>query len=424
MKTSKILVAVMMALLTLPLLMAQDLVRVDGKGFTLRGKPYKFIGTNIWYAPILASEGQGGDRKRLSAELDSLKALGMDNLRILVGAEGMGARESHIQPQLQTEPGVYNDTLLRGLDYLINEMEKRDMRGVFYLTNAWEWSGGFSQYLEWAGYGRAAIPSRDGYKNYCQYTSQFMLSKEAQDMFADHVRRIVGRRNSITGLPYSKSPAIMSWQIANEPRCFNADNFEEFYDWLISAARLIKSIDPNHLVSTGSEGSVGCELDLEMWKRIHNSPEIDYANIHLWPTNWQWVSRDSLKENLPRGLRLTEEYIREHRQATDKPIVLEEFGFPRDSMATACGTPVTARDKYYNYILNYFNSTPDLAGVNFWGWGGSARPQKTVWELGQPYTCDPAHEPQGIYSVFDNDTTTVRIIRNAIRRMKAQTRPQ
>ena len=51
---------------------------VDGH-FVRDGKPYTYIGTNFWYGPILASEGQGGDYARLCLELDTLKALGLEN---------------------------------------------------------------------------------------------------------------------------------------------------------------------------------------------------------------------------------------------------------------------------------------------------------------------------------------------------------
>ncbi|MBQ1280371.1 MAG: beta-mannosidase, partial [Bacteroidales bacterium] len=130
-----------------------QIITVKDGQFVKNGKPYYFIGTNMWYATILASEGEGGNRERLARELDSLKALGIDNLRILVGADGDSSLPCKVEPMLQTAPGVYNDTLLRGLDYLLVEMGKRDMQAVLYLNNSWEWSGGYSQYLTWAGYG-------------------------------------------------------------------------------------------------------------------------------------------------------------------------------------------------------------------------------------------------------------------------------
>ena len=48
----------------------------------------------------------------------------------------------------QPEPGVYNDEVLAGLDYLMMELGKRDMTAVLYFNNAWEWSGGYTQYVE------------------------------------------------------------------------------------------------------------------------------------------------------------------------------------------------------------------------------------------------------------------------------------
>lgn len=87
--------------------------------------------------------------------LTRFKALGIDNLRILAGGDGNRTIPSHIEPTLQTAPGEYNEDILKGLDYLIAELERRNMKAVIYLNNAWEWSGGFGTYLEWAGHEEA-----------------------------------------------------------------------------------------------------------------------------------------------------------------------------------------------------------------------------------------------------------------------------
>lgn len=49
--------------------------------------------------------------------------------------------KTKVEPTLQEAPGVYNDTILAGLDYLLMEMGKRKMVAVLYLNNSWEWSG-------------------------------------------------------------------------------------------------------------------------------------------------------------------------------------------------------------------------------------------------------------------------------------------
>lgn len=112
-------------------------IQVKNGQFIRNGQPYYYVGANFWYGAILASEGTGGDRERLHRELDSLKAIGADNLRILVGPDGKRGVPTKVEPTLQEAPGVYNDTILAGLDYLLAEMEKRGMTAVLYLNNSW-----------------------------------------------------------------------------------------------------------------------------------------------------------------------------------------------------------------------------------------------------------------------------------------------
>lgn len=117
---------------------SRDFVRVEHGQFIRQGKPYYYVGANFWYGAILGSEGQGGDRERLCQELDSMKSIGIDNLRILVGSDGQRGVAAKVEPTLQVAPGVYNDTIFAGLDYLLAEMGKRDMLAVLYLNNSWE----------------------------------------------------------------------------------------------------------------------------------------------------------------------------------------------------------------------------------------------------------------------------------------------
>lgn len=390
-------------------------VTTDGRGFRIGDSAYRYMGTNFWYGPILASEGQGGDRRRLHAELDTLQSLGLENLRILVGGDGAEPTEVQIRPTLQLAPGVYNDTLLRGLDYLLAELERRGMHAVLYLNNAWEWSGGFGTYLEWAGHGKAPMPKADGYQAYMTYVSHFAQCDTAKAMFYNHVRNIVGRTNSITGRPYAGSPAIMSWQIANEPRPFSQATKEAMLQWIDSTARIIKSIDPNHLVSTGSEGSWGFERDADLWRRVNELPSVDYANIHIWPYNWGWIADSTVVSGLPGAIANTADYIAGHAaimESVGKPMVLEEFGYPRDGMSFDSASTTRGRDGYYTYIISQLAEGGPLAGANFWGWGGLARPAHESWMPGDDYTGDPAQEPQGLNSVFAGDESTIAVIRS------------
>ena len=324
-------------------------VRVEEGHFIRNGRPYSYIGTNFWYGPILASEGEGGNYDRLVRELDTIKSLGVDNLRVLVGGDGPDGVFSHIEPTLQKEPGVYNDTILTGLDRFLVELGKRDMQAVLYLNNSWEWSGGYGQYLEWAGAGKALIPLLDGYGPFMQQMAQFSVNQKAQELFFNHLKSIVGRTNTVTGKPYSEDPAIFSWQIGNEPRCFSDDPAvrKGFVSWLTEAARLIKEIDPNHLVSTGNEGLMGCENDPALLEALAAIPGVDYMTIHIWPYNWSWARADSLAEDLPGACAKTDEYIAAHvalAQKYGQPVVVEEFGFPRDGFSPERTATTESRD--------------------------------------------------------------------------------
>lgn len=394
-------------------------VTKDGTQFMREGKPYRYIGTNLWYASILASEGEGGNRERFCKELDHLKSIGITNLRIATGPDAGSDLANPAKPYLQTAPGIFNDTILKGLDFAIAELEKRGMTAVIYLNNAWDWSGGFGFYLKQCGYGDSPNTNEDGgYNRYVEYCSNFAREPKALEMYYSYIKSIISRTNSITGRAYRDEPAIMSWQLCNEPRAFSKENKELLAKWIAKAAALIKSIDNNHLISTGSEGYIGCEVDAELCERIHADKNIDYLTIHIWPVNWGWAPRSNPDSGIGNACTESGKYIDEHiamAKRIDKPLVIEEFGYSRKNNISGVDIPTESRDIFYSFIFEQVKKSADekgpIAGCNFWGWGGSGRPRDLIWKPGDDYLCDPPHEPQGWYSVFDCDTTTIDIIK-------------
>ena len=129
-------------------------VTVKGHTFYSNGQPYYFIGANYWYGSLLGLEK---DKKRgverLRRELDFLKSNGVTNLRLIGGAEGDGPMNgvTRVGPSLQPQQGKFDASVLDGLDLVLSEMGKRGMKAVIFLSNNWEWSGGFQQYLIWNG---------------------------------------------------------------------------------------------------------------------------------------------------------------------------------------------------------------------------------------------------------------------------------
>ena len=393
-------------------------VQVKNGQFIRDGKPYYYIGANYWYGAILGSNGVGGNRQRLIEELDLMKANGIDNLRVLAGAEGPDGEPRRVSPALQISPGVYNQDLLAGLDFLLAEMGKRKMVAILFLTNAWEWSGGFSQYVSWAEKKPIPYPEVAGHTwgEFMSFSGTFPQCTEGKEMFRKHIKYMLERTNQFTGIPYSNDPAIMTWELANEPRAFSNANKVPFLNWVNETAAYIKSIDPNHLVTVGSEGKAGCEGDIGLFESIHSSKNVDYMTVHIWPFNWGWLNSKDMAGTMAKAIDNTGKYIDEHlkvAQKLGKPLVFEEFGLPRDGFVFTPGSPVTLRDQYYDFsfgrVLESTGKKGLLAGVNFWAFSGTGKPNAertdNMWKTGDDYLGDPPQEAQGLNSVFNNDPT-------------------
>lgn len=399
---------------------AQEKITVKGTQFYKGDKPYAYIGTNYWYGSMLASK-KIGDRKRLLRELDLMKKNGIDNLRVLVGADG-GKYDFTVRPALQYEQGKYDEDLLDGLDFLINEMSKRNMYAVLYLTNNWEWSGGMSQYLEWNGKGAIPVPNipPNTWPQFMSYTEQFHSCETCMEALNNHVKFIIGRTNAYSKKKYNEDNTIMSWQVGNEPRLFTVENEAKFTKWLNNIVDLIDSLDKNHLVSTGSEGKNSSNDSMEIFERTHQNPNIDYLTMHIWPKNWNWFKADNAEATMPKTIENAGKYIDDHIKVANnlkRPIIIEEFGLPRENENLNAGASSIYRDKFYSYIFgrvleSHKNGGP-LQAANFWGYGGEGKAVNETgkWNPGEPLTTDPPQEPQGLNSVFNGDKSTLEIVK-------------
>jgi mannan endo-1,4-beta-mannosidase len=404
---------------------ASDFVRVAGQRFLLSGREYRYVGTNMWYGAYLGAAGPTSNRLRLKRELDSLSALGVNNLRILGSSEDSPLKNS-IKPTFRGPTQAYNEDLLVGLDFLLAEMAKRDMKAVIYLNNFWEWTGGMMTYLYWANGGQYIDmndPSHP-WPAFAEFTARFYSNAKANALFREYVRAVVNRQNTITCLLYRDDPTIMSWQLANEPRpggnLATAD-LGAFYAWVAETAGFIKSLDPNHLVSTGNEGIRGCLDSEDCTLRMNSASAIDYITFHIWPLNWSWINPADMGKTYPACEANTRVYIESHikiAERLNKPLVAEEFGFPRDGGVYALSTTATYRDRYYGLVfgaaLESAKRQGPFAGTNFWAWGGQGRAQHSDFMMGTGdanFVGDPPQEPQGRNSVFDCDASTLAVVR-------------
>ena len=400
-------------------------VGVRGTKFVQGNKTYRFAGTNLWYGAYLGSPGPLGHQDRLKRELDRLAHLGVGNLRLLASGETSPLKNS-LRPAIQSANGPDDEALLQGLDFTLAEMARRGMKAVLFLNNFWEWSGGMVTYQYWSNGGRY-IDLNDPahpWPEFADFSAQFYASPKAIALYEAYVARIVGRTNTVTGRPYREEPAIMAWQLANEPRPGGTASkapWEAFYAWIGRTADFIKQRDPNHLVSTGNEGVMGCLESTDCVSRANAAKNIDYVTFHMWPLNWSWIDPAKLDATFEAGLARCRAYIDTHiklAQALNKPLVLEEFGFPREGGANAPTVPTSHRDRFYRMVYDAVEASAarqgPFAGSNFWAWGGEGRAlhADAMMQPGDTaYVGDPPQEPQGRNSVFDSDSSTIALIK-------------
>jgi mannan endo-1,4-beta-mannosidase len=398
-------------------------VTTRGHQFYLNNKPYYYIGTNYWYGSYLPLEkNKTKGVERLRKELDFLKLNGVTNLRVLAGVEGSGQINGvqRVTPAVQPKRGVFDEKQLYGLDVLLSEMAKRNMKAVIFLSNNWEWSGGFLQYLNWNGLIADSVMQRKlNWDELRDYTSKFYSCDDCKKDYLKQVKFIVNRTNKVTKKKYTSDPAIMAWELVNEPRPMRPSANEAYHQWISSTAAYIKSLDKNHLVTLGHEGEMATDNNIDLYEQVHADKNVDYLTIHIWPKNWGWFKPETLEQDYPKVRTNTLAYIDKHvvvATKLDKPLVIEEFGLPRDNHSFDLNASTTLRDDYYKTIFNEWQKDKQgsdvINGINFWAFGGMGRPVQgqVTWKDGDDYVGDPLMEEQGLNSVFDSDKSTWDVI--------------
>jgi mannan endo-1,4-beta-mannosidase len=162
--------------------------------------------------------------------------------------------------------------------------------------------------------------------------TQFYHVPEIKAAFKRYVKEMVTR--------YKDSPAIMAWELGNEPRC-GADgvrNLPRSADgcdpdvmtaWIDEMSAYVKSLDGNHLVTWGGEGGFNVESDDWAYNGADGGdfdaeialPNIDFGVFHSYPDWWT------------KTVSWTDQWIRDHAasgRAAGKPVVHEEYGWMTD----------------------------------------------------------------------------------------------
>ncbi|KAL5209202.1 hypothetical protein ABZP36_004825 [Zizania latifolia] len=335
-------------------------VRVDGTQFVANGgKTIYFSGFNAYWLMMTAS-----DTARRDAVVTAFRQASARGLNL---ARTWAFSDGGDQP-LQSSPGVYDEAMFQGLDFVIAEARRHGVYLLLCLTNNFDDFGGKRQYVRWA---------TDTGHNLTAGADDFFSSTVVKGYYKNHVKTVLTRVNTLTGVAYKDDPTIFAWELMNEPRCDADPTGAMVQAWVEEMAPYVKSIDGEHLVTAGLEGFYGDgeheskELNPRgiyygtNYVATHQAAGIDFATIHLYPDVWLWGSTADEQASFFRN------WTRSHVDATAaylvKPLLVTEYG---KFLWEGSGANKTQRNYFLGRVLDAIYATASrggpLVGGAFW----------------------------------------------------------
>jgi hypothetical protein len=355
---------------------ASDFVEVSSGRLVLKnsGEPYYFSSTNqyyLFYKPLTMVDEVFADAN----------AMGINVLRTWGFCDGMYKEGISFQP----EPGVYHESGFARMDYLIKKARDMNMRLIIVLTNNWSDFGGIPAYVDWS----LTAASHD----------DFYTDATCKSLYRNYVAHFLNRVNTLTGVAYKDDPTILMWELANEPRCPSDTTANTLQAWIDEMAGFIKSIDSDHLVSTGEEGfyaeggsdwryngSQGTDFI-----RHNSSPHVDICSFHLLYDDMgftelaamQWIQR----------------HMDDARFVIGKPVYCGEIGKEVARSAPDAGQRMTTRNRLYADWYDAFLEGA-VAGGGFWLLSADSYPDYDDYTVYYPQDAETCSIVRGFSNIL------------------------
>ncbi|XP_009779875.1 mannan endo-1,4-beta-mannosidase 1-like [Nicotiana tabacum] len=331
-------------------------IAVNGAHFELNGSPFLFNGFNSYWLMHVAAEPS--ERYKVTEVLKDASAAGLSVCRTWAFSDG-GDRA------LQISPGVYDERVFQGLDFVISEAKKYGVRLILSFVNNWNDFGGKAQYVQWARNAGAQINGDDDF-----YTHPML-----KDYYKNHIKKVITRFNTITRVAYRDDPTIMAWELINEPRDQADYSGKTVNAWVQEMASFVKSGDKKHLLEIGMEGFYGDSVPER--KQVnpgyqvgtdfisnHLINEIDFATIHAYTD--QWVSGQNDEAQLAWMQRWVTSHWEDAKTILKKPLVLSEFGKSSRGQGYSLSSRDTFMGSVYKNIYNLAKEGGTMAGSLVW----------------------------------------------------------
>ncbi|OMO64151.1 Glycoside hydrolase, family 5 [Corchorus capsularis] len=282
-------------------------VETRGTTFVKNGRPFYLNGFNAYWMMVFASDNS--TRSKVTDAFKEASKYGMNVARTWAFNDGQDYKP------LQISPGSYNEETFKGLDFVVAEAKKYGIQLILSLVNNFKDYGGKDKYVEWAKQQGENVNNEDDFFTNCL----------ARRFYKNHVRKVLTRVNTITGVAYKDDPTIFAWELMNEPRCPS---------------------DPS-----------GTHLQI---------PQVDFSTIHLYPETWLPSNDVSETSQLAFAEKWIQAHIQDSNSIVKKPLVIGEFGRSSKYPEYSLEKRNQYFQKIYNDIYNSARTGGSFAGGLFW----------------------------------------------------------
>jgi hypothetical protein len=302
-------------------------VTADGDDLVLDGQPYRFTGMNVYHANNTALCWNPMTDAVLEASLDEI-------------GTGRVIRAWFFQ-SLATDGGVRD---WAAFDRLMAFAASRGMKVIPTLGNQWSDCDGPDG-------GEGAD------KDEAWYTTGYKFETQPGSLvpYRDWVAEVVER--------YADDPTVLMWQLMNEAEVkpvvgdglpCSTDAAEILRDFASDVSTLVKSNDPDHLVSLGTIGGGQCGTSFEEYAYVHGLATIDVCEYHDYGAPTESFPGDEFN-----GLQKRIDQC----DLLDKPLIIGESGI----RPNAVGGSLEARSHAFRSKLTD-QVAAGIDGVALWAW--------------------------------------------------------
>lgn len=238
-------------------------VKTANGQFQVNGSEFKFIGTNAYWLPYLNSVDD------INSTLANMSAAGIRVVRTWAfnDVTAIPVNGTWLQLIVNGTTSINNGTNgLQRLDKFVELAQSHGIYVLFSLTNNWNPIDNSSEVtiVRRSDQGNSSLPRNflsNTYGGMDAYVREFGLNKQhdefyanftIMDIFKNYTKQVITR--------FIDSPAIFAWELANDPRCSSSlaasdsCNTLTITNWHANVSSFVRSIDPNHLVSSGNHG--------------------------------------------------------------------------------------------------------------------------------------------------------------------------